>query len=84
MPSFSRPSGISSLPINPNLVNTPIEVSTMNVEGFRLHRHNNNPLPVPEFVADPAGMYDDAPEGAEGDKSAFEMGATNVRNLQVI
>ena len=55
----------------------------MNVEGYRLHRHNN-PLPVPEFVADPAGMYDDAPEGAEGDKSAFEMGATNVRNLQVI
>ena len=56
----------------------------MNVEGYRLHRHNNNPLPVPEFVADPAGMYDDAPEGKEGDKSAFEMGATNVRNLQVI
>ena len=46
----------------------------MNVEGYRKN------LPVPEFVADP-GMYEDAPE--DRDKSAFEMGATNVRSLQV-
>ena len=72
--SSLRPTGIAMLPVNPNLVNTPIEISTMNVEGYR-----GKNLSVPEFVADP-GIYEDAPEG---DKSAFEMGATNVRSLQV-
>ena len=52
----SRPTGIAALPVNPNLVNTPIEISTMNVEAYRRN------LPVPEFVADPGGIYEDAPE----------------------
>ena len=71
-PIASRPTGIAALPVNPNLVNTPIEISTMNVEGLR----KNLPV-IPEFVAADAGVYDDAP----ADKSAIEMAATNVRSL---
>ena len=71
-PIATRPTGIAALPVNPNLVNTPIEISTMNVEGLR----RNLPV-IPEFVAADAGVYDDAP----ADKSAIEMAATNVRSL---
>ena len=64
-----RPTGIAALPVNPNLVNTPIEISTMNVEGYRKN------LPVPEFVADPGGIYEDAPEG---DRSLMPDGYSQI------